>query len=348
MELHQQRIYTVNDFLSWARRDELLLQPKFQRRLVWHKKAKSFLIDTVVRSFPIPPVYMREVLEIAKRKTVREVVDGQQRLQAILDFLDDELTVSRVHNEEIGGTRFSELSEALKRQILNYPFSVVLLVGATDADVFRTFARINSYTLPLNAQEKLNAKYFGAFKQFVFKLGQEHLEFWRTNSILSDRNIVRMGEAELTSELVVAMLDGLQDKKKILESFYKGFDDAFPQANRIRREFQNCIEKIDSIAGSRLNALEFHKKALFYSLFCAIYDLLYGMPRGLGVRLKIPTGSHPSIRRALSRLSEELRAETPSRKYLRLIEASARQTDNLNPRKIRHRYILETIVDAVG
>ena len=343
MELHQQRVYTVNDFLSWDRRDELLLQPKFQRRLVWHKKARSFLIDTIVSSYPVPPVYMREIVDVSRRKTVREVVDGQQRLQAILDFLDDELVVLKTHNEQIGGMTFSELSEALKRQILNYAFSVVLLVGADDADVFRTFARINSYTLPLNAQEKLNAKYFGSFKKFVFTLGTDHLEFWRTNSILSDRNIVRMGEAELTSELVVAMLDGLQDKKKSLENFYKQYDDDFPQAKTIRRQFESCIERIDSVMGEQLRATEFHKKSLFYSLFCVMYDLLYGLPGGLGHRHKIPASSYAAVRRALVRLSDDLRADTPSQKYLRFIEASARQTDNVGPRRIRHKFILEAI-----
>jgi hypothetical protein len=344
MDLHQQRIYTVNDFLSWNRRDELLLQPKFQRRLVWQKKARSFLIDTIVRSFPVPPVYIREMLDTKKRKTIREVVDGQQRLQAILDFLDDELVILQNHNEEIGGKRFSELPESRKRQVLNYPFSVVLLIGADDTDVFRTFARINSYTLPLNSQEKLNAKYFGSFKQFVFKLGQDHLEFWRTNAILTDRKIVRMAEAELTTELVVAMLSGLQDKKKSLEGFYKRFDDQFPDARRIRREFESCIEKIDSIMSGQLSETQFHKKALFYSLFCVVYDLLFGMPDGAGHRSKIPVSVYASVRRALQRLSDEIGADIPSSKYLKLIEASGRQTDNIGPRRIRHRFILDAIL----
>jgi hypothetical protein len=347
MEIHQQRIYTVNDFLSWNRRDELLLQPKFQRRLVWQKKARSFLLDTIVRSFPVPPVYIREILDTNKRKTIREVVDGQQRLQAILDFLDDELVILNNHNEEIGGTKFSELPESIKRHVLNYPFSVVLLIGADDTDVFRTFARINSYTLPLNSQEKLNAKYFGSFKQFVFKLGQDHLEFWRTNCILTDRKIVRMGEAELTTELVVAMLDGMQDKKKSLEGFYKKYDDGFPDARRTRREFESCIEKIHSIMGGQLCETEFHKKSLFYSLFCVIYDLLYGLPNEAPRRSKIPVGAIASVRRALQRLSEELRAEIPSPKFLKLIEAAARQTDNIGPRKIRHKFILEAILQAI-
>src|SRR6266851_1577106 len=85
MELPQPRVYTVNDFQQWAQRDELVLQPKFQRRLIWHNKARSFLIDTIVNNFPIPAIYVREILDTSRRRTVREVVDGQQRLRTVLD-----------------------------------------------------------------------------------------------------------------------------------------------------------------------------------------------------------------------------------------------------------------------
>src|SRR5713226_9772249 len=247
MDLPQLRPYTVNDFQEWDQRDALILQPKFQRRLVWLEKPRSYLLDSIARGYPIPPIYIREILDPNRRKTVREVVDGQQRLQTILDFLEGRSVILRSHNEELGGKQFSELSERARKNFLIYPFSVVVLVGADDADVFSTFERLNSYTLPLTAQEKLNAKYFGSFKQFVFRLGQDHLEFWRSNGVLTNRNIVRMGEAELTSELIVAMLAGLQDKKKSLEGFYKRFDDQFSPARKIRREFEACIEKIDSV-----------------------------------------------------------------------------------------------------
>ncbi len=347
MDLPQLRHYTTNDFQEWDQRDVLILQPKFQRRLVWQPKAKSYLIDTIVRGFPIPPVYIREALDPDRRKTVREVVDGQQRLHTILDFLDGQSVVLPSHNEEIGGKRFEDLPERIKTQFLSFPLMVVMLVNADDSDVFRTFERLNSYTLPLTAQEKLNAKYFGRFKQFVFKLGQTHLEFWRSNSILTDRNIVRMGEAELTSELVVAMLDGLQDKKKSLERFYRDYDDSFREAKRIRNEFEACILKINSIMAGEFRDTAFCKKALFYSLFCAVYDLLCGLPGSTTPRERVPHTSYPTVRRALHRLGDVLGVEAPTAAQAKFIEACARQTDNIGPRRIRHRFILEAIKSAL-
>ena len=110
-------------------------------------------------------------MDIRKGATIREVVDGQQRLNAIFDYLRDGFAVQKFHNSTVGGLKFSEFSENERERFLNYELSVALLVGATDPDVLDIFARINSFTITLNAQEKRNAKYFGAFKIFVYSLG---------------------------------------------------------------------------------------------------------------------------------------------------------------------------------
>ena len=83
----------------------------------------------------------------------------------------------------------------------------------SDGEVLETFARLNTYAVKLNAQELRNGRFFGLFKQSAYTLAFEHVEFWRRNGIFSERNIARMLEVELTSELLIALLDGLQDKK---------------------------------------------------------------------------------------------------------------------------------------
>ncbi|GAJ16274.1 unnamed protein product, partial [marine sediment metagenome] len=57
----------------------------FQRRRVWSSKARSYLIDTILDGFPIPAVYIRQKINLKIAKSIREVVDGQQRIGAILD-----------------------------------------------------------------------------------------------------------------------------------------------------------------------------------------------------------------------------------------------------------------------
>jgi len=278
MSSHKPRGYSVNDFLSWDERKELILQPKFQRRDVWTPKAKSHLIDTILRGLPIPIVFIRQNVDPELRRTVREVVDGQQRLRAVIDYSKDLFPVARSQNHEYGGMTFSQLPGDAKQHVLSYEFSVVILEGASDADVLEIFARLNTYAQTLTKQELLNSAYFGEFKQTMYALGREHLEFWRQNRILTDREIIRMAEAELVSELAVCMLTGIQRRRTGIEDLYKSKDDTFPERGRVEREFKAVIDAISACLGTELRANLFSRHVVFHSLFCAFHHVMFGIP----------------------------------------------------------------------
>jgi hypothetical protein len=59
---------------------EIDLQPDFQRDLVWNKPKKQSLIDTILREWQFPPVFM----VVPSTGGTLDVLDGQQRLNAIL------------------------------------------------------------------------------------------------------------------------------------------------------------------------------------------------------------------------------------------------------------------------
>ncbi len=184
--------FTVSDLYNWYKGGELFLQPKFQRRRVWKQIAKSYLIDTLVRGLPMPKIYFRMQVDPDSVKSVREVVDGQQRLDAIFSYIEDKFSVSRTHRSVASRKRFSALPDPVRGQILSYEISADLLIGADDAQVLQIFARINSYSVTLNAQEKRNAKFFGRFKELAYKLGTDHLGFWIDNKILTDDSVARI------------------------------------------------------------------------------------------------------------------------------------------------------------
>jgi len=347
METHKPRTATINDFREWDGRGELVLAPQFQRRKVWTPKARSSLIDTILIKFPIPSVYLRQRIDLRTKKTIREVVDGQQRIRAILDYIRDEFAVSKIHNSTYGGRKFSELPDQVKGEFLEYDLSVVFLVGADDSDVLEVFSRINSNTIVLNQQEKLNAEFSGKFKQTVFKLGTDHLEFWRRCKILTDRSIVRMKEAELSADLVIAMIDGIQDRKK-RKSYYKKYDDDFPQQRQVVHGFKKCIDTIAEIFGDALSQSAFHKSTLFYSLFCALYDIMYGLPSSEIPNVEIRKDSHKAIRKALSKLERELASKDPSRDYLAFKDASTRHTTDQSRRLIRHQTVVNEIFQELN
>ena len=126
--------YKVADFLQWQRAGDLNLAPVFQRRSVWNAKAKSYLVDTVVRGLPTPIIFLRDRIDLRGLRTTREVVDGQQRLRTLIAFIDpdalpdfdeerDSFLVTRTHNPEIAGLRFGQLRSEMQHRILNYSFS---------------------------------------------------------------------------------------------------------------------------------------------------------------------------------------------------------------------------------
>lgn len=79
--------YDASDFQGWQAGGALEITPKFQRRPVWRTPARSFFIDTMLRGMTEPPLYFRLSQNLQKTKTIREVVDGQQRVRAVLEFI---------------------------------------------------------------------------------------------------------------------------------------------------------------------------------------------------------------------------------------------------------------------
>ena len=176
-QLFNTRNYSVCDFEEWNEKGELELAPKFQRRDVWSDKARSYLVDTIVRGKPIPKIYMRQDVNPKTRRAKREIVDGQQRLRTVLSFIKDGFKISRAHHEDFGGKYFSELDNGTQRDILKYEFSVDLLQDMPDNEIYDIFARMNTYTEKLKDQELRNARWFGEFKSSVYLLANEFVPF---------------------------------------------------------------------------------------------------------------------------------------------------------------------------
>ena len=116
--LAQPATYNVADLHEWFQRKNLILQPKFQRRNVWSDYARSYLIDTILRSLPVPKLIIRQNIDLTTGRSIREVVDGQQRLKAVFDFLKGDLTVFKMHNDQYYGLKFEELPEDRRPDML--------------------------------------------------------------------------------------------------------------------------------------------------------------------------------------------------------------------------------------
>lgn len=335
--------YTINDFLEWHERKQLILSPKFQRRSVWKDVAKSFLIDSILRQKPLPKIFIRQITDIKTRTTKREVVDGQQRLRTILDFINDGFKVKRVHNKDFGDKYFSELSEEVQSNFLTYKFSVDTLIGVEDSDIMDIFARLNTYTTPLNKQELINAEFYGYFKQLVYSLSYKYNKFWIDNKIFTQYQTMRMQEVELTSDLIVAMIDGIQNRKSV-KIYYKKYDENFEEQEELERRFDEIISVIVEIFDENLKETYYRKPALFYSLFLSIYNLKYKLKGFSSIELnEIDERAMAKMKTLFDRIENIIDCEDKSKEELEFVTSISRATSDSESRRIRTNYLIEQL-----
>jgi hypothetical protein len=339
--------YPISDFLEWHVSSQLEIQPKFQRRDVWALKAKSYLVDTILRALPIPPIFVRLTIDPIKRRSVREVVDGQQRLRSVFGFMQNEFPILSVHNTEYADMYYADLPSEIQKHFLGYKFNVNVLENITDAEVLGIFARMNTYTVKLKAQELRNAEFFGAFKQAVYKLSLQYYTFWR-NNIFTDMQIARMDEAELVSELFVSMLDGIrQTKAADLREFYDNYDDEFPQAERIYNQFEFVINTIGDIFGETLPSSEFSRIPMFYTLFLAIYDGKFGLPKSDKPRIQFTAKQNKKLAEGFRKLNGIIISDDPPQRYVPFINAGKLSTADIGKRRLRHNFLWTNVFSKV-
>jgi hypothetical protein len=346
MKNFDSRTYSINDFREWDEAgDQLILAPKFQRRNIWTDKARSYLMDTIIRGKPIPKIFIRQDINPKSKKTIREVVDGQQRLRTILGYLKDGFAIGKVHNETYGGKQFSQLPDNIQSAILKYELSVDLLLDATDKEVLDIFARLNTYSVKLVRQELINAKYFGEFKQTVYELALEYLTFWQSNKIFSDAKILRMAEAELTSELLIAMSEGIKSKK-VIETYYKKYEDSFPNRKNMMERFRKIMDVIGEMMSDRLSTSNFRRHHMFYTLFCSIYHMLFGMTELEVDRISFKQSDYPKINLALEKVEEIFEKDDLTKEERKFLDATRRATTDASVRKSRSEYVCALMVKA--
>lgn len=284
--IKETKVYNINDFLNWYERDELDISPKYQRNPVWNMKAKSYLIDTIIRGLPIPQILIRQTIDTTTRTTNREVIDGQQRLRAIIEFINNEFIIAKSHNKEFGNLRYSDLEENIKEDILSYELPVEMIKVRDDNLIYSIFARLNTNSVTLNKQEVRNAKFWGEFKVFIYNLSEIWRKFFIEINMFTDKQLSRMLDIEFLSSLIIVTIDGIiSETSTIIDSYYKKYDTVFEDSDEIELKFTTTMKLLVNIFENKnFTTNYFHRKNYFYTLFCVLFDQIYGIPNVKGSR----------------------------------------------------------------
>lgn len=259
----------IQDLVNDNRDEKLNLSPWYQRRSVWTRPQKAYLINTLFERKPIPALYIRHFIDMERSLSIKEVVDGQQRARAIIEFCQNGFSAKT--GQKTTRRTFNQLAPAERERFLLTPLPVGFLLGATDSDVIDIFARINSVSKTLNAQEKRNAQYSGEFKQFVLSESTARLDLWRNFGIFSANDIARMTEVQFMSDVVYNLINGLSDfRPSALDALYKEYDEDFGPYDDITARLENIFEHLYKIDKNSVVDTIFQRQPLFFSLMLAI------------------------------------------------------------------------------
>ncbi len=151
---------------------EIVLSPDFQRRYVWTKKAASKFIESLLINIPIPTIFVSSTKE-----GKWDVVDGQQRLTAITQFLNNELQLTGLETlTDLNKEKYEDLDEKTKKILNNRTLSIVIIDDDSSEEIkFDIFMRINQGSVKLNEQELRNCLYRGPFMDAIKKMGENEL-----------------------------------------------------------------------------------------------------------------------------------------------------------------------------
>lgn len=262
---------TVSDYCAAMDRGEIIANHEYQRSdQVWPDIARSYLIETIILGFPVPKLSLYQVFDLRTKKTIKEIVDGQQRSKAIHDFYHDRLRLSAsLQSGDIAGRCCSELDDGFKEKFFSFSMSLDLFVSATREEVVEVFRRMNSYTVPLNPEEQRHASFQGRFKWFINRLATRFNRTYLEMGLFGEKQLVRMADTKLLAELCHAMLYGIKTtNKKMLDTLYRAKDAEFDEEKDFEERITRAFDELSAWEEIQEGALI--KPHVVYSLILAV------------------------------------------------------------------------------
>lgn len=342
---------TVAAYCQAMPRGDVMVNREYQRSdKVWPLSAQSFLVETVLLGYPMPKFTLYEKTDVKSRRTISEIVDGQQRSVALLKFFENELRLAENPAfPELGGNTFQELPPDQQERFLQYSLSMDVLVATTRDEIREVFRRINSYTVPLNFEELRHAIYQGAFKWFVYGLTSRFDEALSALGVFSAKQFVRMADAKLFCEVVHAVLFGISTTNKTkLDGLYKAFDSAFAEGTALQKRLRKAVDVVLEMPDIHKGPLM--KPHMFYSLLLAIMDVqtpittLAAYRQGDGAMI-VPERAVAGL--SLLADAFEKGDEAPE-EFAEFVKASSEKTNVARERATRFKWFRRAVTGGLG
>lgn len=248
----------ISDLIGMIKRGDLILQPDFQRKLVWSIRHKESFIDTILKGFPFPEIYIAQSgIDLETFQAQQVVVDGQQRLSTIISYINGELPCKKI-------LRYSALDNQQKAAFLNYDVVVRDLKDASSDTIKEVFRRINLTQYRLNDIEINNAIYEGEF----ISTAKDILNHLDNGSfpLFSDNELNRMGDLNYILMIMATLEEGGYFAGNTMTGEYiVKYDDFYENAETMKDKILNLFHVIETFNLDTDSM--WYRKSNFFTMF---------------------------------------------------------------------------------
>lgn len=245
--------------------------PDYQRSdSVWGVDQQSFLIDSLMKNFPIPSIFLKSITDNETGKTKYEVIDGQQRLTSIIKFIKNEIPLPDNFGEDdwgdenLNGMFLKEIpnDSPYRNNFWGYHIPVEYITSEDEKSISTIFDRLNRNGMPLNSQELRNSQFKDSY---LLKNLKElaNIPYWENLlSKLVGKN--RMQDIDFISELffTLAVGDALDSSPVEIDNLYR--DWANIPDKHSKKEIDDLVEEFKKVTNilEKMN-LDYKKYKIF-------------------------------------------------------------------------------------
>lgn len=255
---------SISDLIGKIQREELILQPEFQREFVWTPSHMENFIKTILEGYPFPEIYISQKgINLDTLATQNVVVDGQQRLTTIKRYIDGNDGFERTI------PKFKDLPENEKREFLNYDVTIRDLKDVDSETIIKIFERINSTNFTLTAIEINNAIYNGEFISCAKNILTEIEKADHKVPIFSESELTRMADLHFILLVLATLEEGgyfAQDNE--VENYIAKFNDQYPNFAKMKNLIPHTI--INIINSDLPEDSIWFRKSNFFTLVCEL------------------------------------------------------------------------------
>lgn len=229
--------YDLDTLVRKVKNGFIKLDPEYQRRHRWPNETSSRLIESLILNIPIPIVYISQDVDVdLETEDARyTVIDGQQRLTAIVKFMSNEFPLCGLTTlGELNDCNYKDLPPFLVRRLEERTIKCLRIDSTVDAQVkYDIFERLNSGSVKLESQELRNAVHRGPFNKLIKILAKnEHFRVMLGidgKNPDSDAKVQKMLDAEFVLRFFALSSGRYIGIKKGFKQF---LDDSMEEFNR--------------------------------------------------------------------------------------------------------------------